>query len=105
MLTDQCFRPWYIFISQTKIEQQKDEIFIQTWPEKKCHFEHPSVDLEYYILHVYFLGVRTQLAFVRPVGEVIDARNKIATLDAASTDNVRMALAFAWRVGMAFIVL
>ena len=43
--------------------------------------------------------------FVRTDGEVIDARNKIATLDAAYTDNVRTALAFAWRVGMAFIVL
>ena len=57
------------------------------------------------VFSVDFLGVRTQLVFVKPDGEVIDARNKIATLDAASTDNVRMALAFAWRVGMAFIVL
>ena len=43
--------------------------------------------------------------FAKPVGEAIDARNKIVILVAAFMANVRMAHVYVWPDGMAFIVL
>ena len=43
--------------------------------------------------------------FAKPVGEAIDARNKIVILVAAFMANVRTAHVYVWPDGMAFIVL
>jgi hypothetical protein len=48
---------------------------------------------------------RIQLVFAKPVGEAIDARNKIVILVAAFMANVRTAHVYVWSDGMAFIVL
>lgn len=48
---------------------------------------------------------RIRLVFAKPVGEAIDARNKIVILVAAFMANVRMEHAYVWPDGMAFIVL